>query len=118
MLPPHLCVAMSPPTVIQGVWLNRFEHSVFLPDASLAKLGRYRGPEVAIYARSDDGRPAPVWFATKGRLAGIRFVGRRNLYSGRFGTFGLHTQVIVIDRVMAVHVLDQPVSDRWIEHPS
>lgn len=103
------CYKMQPPRRHRGIWLDEFEGSRFFEGATDPAAVRNmirdrarrerRGPwgEWLEFAREDKSTLP----SRNARLLAIEFIGRRTLYRGSYGHFGMSETQIIVDRVIS-----------------
>lgn len=98
------CFRFNPPERMRGIWLNEFEGSAFLPNATVAPAVWTYSPD-AIWLEStgpepllSDGHPAYA----------IEFIGRRATYPGSYGHMGMSRHLIIVDEVLSSNPVPPP----------
>jgi hypothetical protein len=95
------CYRLGKSERFRGVWLDQLGGSVFLDGAKAGKRPPAKG---CTWLEVDRGRLPPDYRSTAGSgpLA-IEFVGRRTAVRGHYGDGGGCPQLIVVERVTAIH---------------
>lgn len=106
-LPTDRCFRMSPPQRMKGVWIDEFEGSQFLlnaSDASQVEVG-LGGTWLDVETNRIPGlfQEAPV---AELRAFEIEFIGRQTLVAGRHGHTGGFDHEVVVDRLISARPID------------
>lgn len=117
-LPTDQCNKMEEPRRYRGIWTNEFEGSAFVLEGTTPpKWPRpYRNtPEWR--AQADRAIAASIWldvgpaefggrYPRGARKLLIEFVGRKTMYTGHYGHFGMFGNEIIVDRVISLKRLE------------
>lgn len=95
--PTEECVKMLPQQHWRGLWRNDFEGSRFCPEP--AEQCTFKTPGERIWLSRTPGRP-------DGGLYRVDFIGRRTMYKGPYGHFGLFDQELTIDRPIRIELIE------------
>lgn len=113
-LPTDQCYKMEMSRRYRGVWVDEFEGQRFIPEGTSPPEWPRTDPKSpgwrGLFERA---RLATIWldasrvtFDKKNRQNGgrwfIEFFGRKTLYSGAYGHFGMSGQEIIVDRVISL----------------
>lgn len=96
------CVKMTPQRRWRGLWRNDFEGSRFCPTP--ARECSHATPGRSIWLTFAQHLPKNQR-ESFGDLYAIDFVGRRTLYAGSYGHFGMFDQEVIVDRVISARHL-------------
>lgn len=97
------CMPYSRPERMAGVWLVGFEASAFFPEAST--YADVKGTPAKIWLQAEPPLPKEVISARQGagtRAYAIDLVGRRSLCDFHYGHFGMSSQEIIAERLVAI----------------
>jgi len=100
-LPTDQCYKMTEPERMRGFWNDEFEASQFCT-----------APEKCFYPNSETwlefADPKMQRREPTGTLYAVEFIGRRPLYSGSFGHFGMFTNDVIVDRMISMKEIQPP----------
>ena len=107
------CYRFGPPVRMRGIWLDEFEGSEFLPNATEAPADWPAGgghSRDAIWL--DFTRPEPLLTDPHGerRALAIEFVGRRAAYPGRYGHMGGSPHLVIVKKLLSATPVPPPRS--------
>ena len=97
--PTALCVKMLPERRFVGLWRAAFEGSRFCP--APAKTCDHKTPGELIWLSNYPGRP-------HGGLYRVEFFGRKTMYKGPYGHFGVFDQEVDVDRMVSMKEIEPP----------
>ena len=113
-LPTDQCYKMEMSRRYRGVWVDEFEGQRFIPEGNSPPEWPRTDPKSPGWKeRFEQARLATIWlntsrvtFGQKPRQRGgewfIEFFGRKTLYAGAYGHFGMSGQEIIVDRVISL----------------
>lgn len=90
--PTEKCVKLEPQKRWSGLWRNDFEGSRFCPEPATECDYDTPGDRVWLTLRPDS--------AGDGVLYRVEFVGRKTMYRGPYGHFGLSDHEMIVDRMI------------------
>lgn len=108
------CYKMQAPRRHQGVWIDKFEGQSFIPEGTSSPEWPRTDPKSPRWREQfERARLANIWLNTsritsdeKPRQPGkkwlIEFVGRKTLYPGAYGHFGMSGNEIIVDRIISL----------------
>ncbi len=108
------CYKMEAPRRHRGVWVDEFEGQKFIPEGTTPPEWPRTDPKAPGWREQfEQARLATIWLDAshvasdqKPRQRGgkwfIEFVGRKTLYPGAYGHFGMSGQEIIVDRVISL----------------
>jgi hypothetical protein len=103
-LPTDQCYKMSKPERMRGFWNDEFEGSQFCT-----------APKECFYPHSDTwlefADPKMQRRTPTGALYAVEFIGRRSLYSGSFGHFGMFKNDVVVDQMISMKQVQPPAKN-------
>ncbi len=100
------CFRFDPPERMRGVWLDEFEGSEFLPNATEAPAERQYSRDMIWL---DFTRPEPLLADRSGdRALAIEFVGRRATFPGSYGHLGGSRHLVIVDELLSATPLPPP----------
>jgi len=92
---------MTEPERMRGFWNDEFEGSQFCT-----------APEKCLYPAGETwlefADPKMQRREPTGTLYAVEFIGRRPLYSGSFGHFGMFTNDVIVDRMISMKEIQPP----------
>jgi hypothetical protein len=94
---------MTKPERIRGYWSDQFEGSQFCAAPTAACFNAERNSTWLEFADPKMERREPT-----GALYAVEFIGRRPLYSGTFGHFGMFQNDVIVDRMISMKRLGPP----------
>jgi hypothetical protein len=105
-LPTDQCFRMSEPKRMQGVWIDEFEGSQFLPgarDVSRAEVGLG-----GIWLDVETNRIPGLLQSPAGELRAfeIEFIGRQTAVAGQYGHMGGRDHEIIVDQLISARPVD------------
>lgn len=95
--PTEFCVKMLPQQRWRGLWRAAFEGSRFCPEP--AETCDDNTPGEQIWLSRTPGQPT-------GGLYRVDFIGRRTMYKGPYGHFGMFDQELIMDRVISIKLIE------------
>jgi hypothetical protein len=112
--PTDQCYKMEAPRNYRGVWVDEFEGQAFIPEGTKAPewpRDDLKSPEWD--KEADRAIAARIWLDVEsvdlneerrrsGRKFFIEFVGRKTMYRGNYGHFGMSGHEIIVDRVISL----------------
>jgi len=111
-LPTDECFKMEAPRTYRGVWVDEFEGERFIPEgASPPEWPRSDPKSPGWREQAERARLATIWIDAsrverqsrqQGTRRFIEFVGRKTMYPGNYGHFGMSGQEIIVDRVISL----------------
>jgi hypothetical protein len=102
-LPTDQCFKMTKPERIRGYWSDQFEGSQFCAAPTAACFNPEKNSTWLEFADPKMERREPT-----GALYAVEFIGRRPLYSGTFGHFGMFQNDVIVDRVISMKEIERP----------
>lgn len=110
------CFRFNPPERMRGIWLDEFEGSEFLPNATASPAVWPYSPD-AIWL--DFTRPEPLISdrqPDRQQAYAIEFIGRRATYPGHYGHMGGSRHLIIVDELLSATPVPPP-ERRQQQHP-
>lgn len=113
-LPTDKCYKMASRRRYRGVWVDEFEGQRFIPEGTVPAEWPRRDPKSPGWkAQFGRARLAAIWIDTSrvrlGKLSRqqgakrfIEFVGRKTMYPGAYGHFGMSGQEVIVDQVIVL----------------
>ncbi len=113
-LPTDQCYKMETPRRYRGVWVDEFEGQRFIPEGTSPPEWPRTDPKSPGWKEETErARLARIWLdSSRVRFDGrprrngarwiIEFVGRKTMYPGSYGHFGMSGQEIIVDRVISL----------------
>jgi hypothetical protein len=97
MQPTDLCVKMLPQQRWRGLWRDSMEGSTFCPEPAT----ECPTDGESIWLDSGPGRGG------RGDLYRVDFIGRKTMYKGAYGHFGMFDQEVVMDRAIKIELIER-----------
>ena len=107
------CFRFDPPERMRGVWLDEFEGSEFLPNATEAPANRPTGAghsRNAIWLDFTRHEPLLADRHDARRAFAIEFVGRRATFPGRYGHMGGSPDLVIVKELLSATLIPPPRS--------
>ena len=100
--PPLDCVKFEEHRKWRGLWRHGMEASLFCPEPAKTCHGKTASERIWL-SRTPGG-------GGSGQLYRVEFMGRKTAYKGPYGHAGMYDHEIVIDRVISIQMLDDPMA--------
>lgn len=120
-LPTDQCFRMSKPHRMQGVWIDEFEGSRFLPGVRDVAQAEVTSGGIWLHI---DTRKLPARYQEpneKTRAFQIDLIGRQTAVPGRHGHMGMSAHEVIVDRLISIQPIDVAPYERkvalwWKQH--
>ena len=101
------CFRFNQPERMRGVWLDEFEGSAFLPNASVAPA-EWRYSPNEIWLDFPEHEPLLKGGTGETRAFAVEFIGRRATYPGSYGHMGGSRHLVIVSKLLSAKPLPPP----------